>query len=255
MSQCAAPLRVLNGPKPLPSARRPRRPLLKGITTRLASWSRRGPRGLAMKRGRNRPSPFVARRSKRPTSKGAPARDRVVGPSGARTDAEEAQLRVAAAKRSAEQVAAGIYAYKRFTSAQSKERDGMVALGQSDYGKAIRLLVEAQSEYQAAVPEARREAERRGQLAPLDGQPRASARRGGSAATTSPRRDGRPPRERRLRPSAGQAGRGRRVGEPPGACRGRAGVSGRGRALWGGDAPGTGRACFLARRIGSLTRI
>ena len=99
--------------------------------------------------------------------KGAPARDRVVGPSGARTDAEEAQLRVAAAKRSAEQVAAGFYAYKRFTSAQSKERDGMVALGQSDYGKAIRLLVEAQSEYQAAVPEARREAERRGQLAPL----------------------------------------------------------------------------------------
>ena len=99
--------------------------------------------------------------------KGEPVRDRVVGPSGARTDAEQAQLRMSAAKRSAEQVAAGFYAHKRFYSAQSKERDGMAALGQSDYGKAIRLLVEAQSEYQAAVPEATREAEKRGQLAPL----------------------------------------------------------------------------------------
>ena len=90
-----------------------------------------------------------------------------MGPSGAREDAAQARLRMAAAKRAAEQVAAGFFAHKRFTSAQSKEREGMAALGKSDYGAAIRLLAEAQSEYQTAVPEARQEAERDRQLAPL----------------------------------------------------------------------------------------
>jgi hypothetical protein len=99
--------------------------------------------------------------------KEATVRDRFVGPSGARADAEQARSRMATAKRAAEQVAAGFFAYKRFTSAQSKERAGIAALGQSDYGAALRLLVEAQSEYQAAVQEARRESERDGQLAPL----------------------------------------------------------------------------------------
>jgi len=82
-------------------------------------------------------------------------------------DAEQAQLRMAAARRSAEQAAAGFFAHKRFTSAKSKERDGVAAFAKSDYAGAIRLLVEAQSEYDAAVPEARREAARRGQIAPL----------------------------------------------------------------------------------------
>ncbi len=89
------------------------------------------------------------------------------GPSGARADAEQARLRMAGAKRAAEQVAAGFFAHKRFTSAQSKERDGIAALRQSDYGAAIRLLVEAQSEYQVAAQEARQEEERGRQLAPL----------------------------------------------------------------------------------------
>jgi hypothetical protein len=72
-----------------------------------------------------------------------------------------------AAKRAAEQAAAGFFAHKRFTSAQGKERDGMAALGLPAYGTAIRLFAEAQSEYQAAVQEARQEAERDRQLAPL----------------------------------------------------------------------------------------
>jgi hypothetical protein len=95
-----------------------------------------------------------------------PAREVAVGPPGPRADAEQARWRMAAAKREAEQVAAGFFAHKRFTSAQNKERDGMAALGQSDYGGATRLLGEAQSEYQAAVQEARREAEKDAQIAP-----------------------------------------------------------------------------------------
>jgi hypothetical protein len=86
---------------------------------------------------------------------------------GARGDVEQARLRMTAAKRGAEQVAARFFAHKRFTSAQSKERDGMAALGLSAYGAAIRLLGEAQSEYDAAAQEARQEAERDRQLAPL----------------------------------------------------------------------------------------
>jgi hypothetical protein len=72
-----------------------------------------------------------------------------------------------AARRAAEQVAAGFFAHKRFTAARGKERDGMAALGRSDYEAAVRLFAEARSEYQASVEEARQEAERDRQLAPL----------------------------------------------------------------------------------------
>jgi len=64
-------------------------------------------------------------------------------------------------------VAAGFYARKRFASAQSKERDGVAALGKSDYAAAVGLFAEAQSEYQAAMAEAPREEENERQLARL----------------------------------------------------------------------------------------
>jgi eukaryotic-like serine/threonine-protein kinase len=86
-------------------------------------------------------------------------------PSGAREDADKARLRMADARRAAERVAAVFYARTRFAEAQSKERDGMAALQKSDYGAAIGLFAEAQSEYQAAVREAAQEEERVRQLA------------------------------------------------------------------------------------------
>jgi len=89
------------------------------------------------------------------------------GPSGTRKDAEQARVAMAASKRAAEQVAAGFFAHQRFASAQSKEREGMAALGQTDYATASRLLGEAQSEYQMAAREARREEETNRRLAPL----------------------------------------------------------------------------------------
>ena len=82
------------------------------------------------------------------------------------TDAEQARARVASAKRAAEQVAARFYAYRRFVSAQDKEREGAAALGRAEYKTAIRLLGEAQAAYQAAAQEARLEAERDRQLGP-----------------------------------------------------------------------------------------
>jgi hypothetical protein len=74
---------------------------------------------------------------------------------------------MAAAKRAAERVAAGFFAHERFISGQSKEGDGLAALGKSDYGAATRLFVEAESEYQGAAQEARQEGERDRQRAPL----------------------------------------------------------------------------------------
>ena len=72
-----------------------------------------------------------------------------------------------AARRTAEQAAAGFYARKRFTSAQDKERDAMTALGKSEYAGAARLFGEAQSEYQAAVKESALEADLTAQAAKL----------------------------------------------------------------------------------------
>ncbi|MGH7331295.1 MAG: hypothetical protein ACREKS_00845, partial [Candidatus Rokuibacteriota bacterium] len=79
----------------------------------------------------------------------------------------QARLRTAAARRVAEQVAAGFFVHKRFTSAQSTEREAMAALERSDHGAAMRLFAEAQSEYQVVAQEAKREEARDRQLAPL----------------------------------------------------------------------------------------
>ena len=86
---------------------------------------------------------------------------------GARDEAEQARARMSAARRTAEQAAAGFYARKRFTSAQDKERDAMTALGKSEYAGAARLFGEAQSEYQAAVKESALEADLTAQAAKL----------------------------------------------------------------------------------------
>jgi serine/threonine protein kinase len=100
-----------------------------------------------------------------------PARERektvARAPSGPREDAEQARLRMAEAKRAAERVAAEFFARKRFEAAQSKERDGMTALGKSDYAAAIGLFTEARSEYQAAAQEAPAEEEKERQQSVL----------------------------------------------------------------------------------------
>jgi len=72
-----------------------------------------------------------------------------------------------AARQAAERVAAGFYARQRFASAQSKERDGVAALGKSDYAAAAGLFAAAQSEYQAAMGEVPREEEKERQLTQL----------------------------------------------------------------------------------------
>jgi hypothetical protein len=90
-----------------------------------------------------------------------------VVPSGARAEAEQARMQMTAARQAAERVAAGFYARKRFASAQSKERDGVAALGKSDYTAAVGLFAEAQSDYQSAMAEAPREEENERQLARL----------------------------------------------------------------------------------------
>jgi serine/threonine protein kinase len=81
-------------------------------------------------------------------------------PSGPREDAEQARLRTAEAKRAAERVVAQFFARKRFEAAQSKERDGMTALGKSDYAAAIGLFTEARTEYLAAAQAAPAEEEK-----------------------------------------------------------------------------------------------
>jgi hypothetical protein len=86
---------------------------------------------------------------------------------GARGDAERAQSRMTAARQAAERVAAGFHARARFASAQSKERDGVAAMGRGDYAAAGSLFTEAQAEYQAALAEVPREEEKERQLALL----------------------------------------------------------------------------------------
>jgi len=72
-----------------------------------------------------------------------------------------------AARQAAERVAAGFYARNRFLSARTKEREGMAALGKSDYTAAGALFVQAQSEYEAATAEVPREEENQRRLAEL----------------------------------------------------------------------------------------
>ena len=107
----------------------------------------------------DKPSPPAREREKTATAARAP--------SGPREDAEQARLRMAEAKRAAERVAAEFFARKRFQAAQSKERDGMTALGKSDYAAAIGLFTEARSEYQAAAQEVPAEEEKERQQSAL----------------------------------------------------------------------------------------
>jgi serine/threonine-protein kinase len=100
----------------------------------------------------DKPSPPTREREKTTTVARAP--------SGPREDAEQARLRMAEAKRAAERVAAGFFARKRFEAAQSKERDGMTALGKSDYAGAIGRFTEARTEYLAAAQEVPAEEEK-----------------------------------------------------------------------------------------------
>ena len=103
----------------------------------------------------------------------SPPRDRdkpaavAVAPSGAREEVEQARSRMTAARQAAERVAAGFYARQRFTTAQSKEREGTSALGRSDYAAAVTLFAEAQAEYKAALAEAPRGQENERQQALL----------------------------------------------------------------------------------------
>jgi hypothetical protein len=95
------------------------------------------------------------------------ARERVAVAQPRRPELEQARARMMTARRDAERAAASFYAPRLFASAQGKEQEGTLALGQSDFGLALRLLGEAQSEYQAAAVEAKRETEKEWQLAPL----------------------------------------------------------------------------------------
>ena len=109
------------------------------------------------------PAPLPASKTDRPSP---PARERAKAPvvaavpSGPREDAEQARRRMTEAKRAAERVAAEFFARRRFAAAQSKESDGITALGKSDYAAAIGLFTEARSEYQAALQEAPAEEEK-----------------------------------------------------------------------------------------------
>ena len=83
------------------------------------------------------------------------------------SEIEQARARTLTARREAERVAATFYASKLFAAAQASEQEAGAALGRSDAASAIKLLAEAQSQYQSAAAEARRETEREWQLAPL----------------------------------------------------------------------------------------
>jgi hypothetical protein len=109
------------------------------------------------------PAPSPASKTDRPSP---PARERdkapavAAVPSGPREDAEQARRRMTEAKRAAERVAAEFFAPKRFAAAQSKESEGITALGKSEYAAAIGLFAEARTEYQAALQEAPAEEEK-----------------------------------------------------------------------------------------------
>ena len=84
------------------------------------------------------------------------------------TEAEQSRNLMVTARRNAEQAGADHHAAKLLASAQTKERDGQTAFARSEYDAAGRLFREAQSDYQSATQEAKREAEmERRQLAML----------------------------------------------------------------------------------------
>jgi serine/threonine-protein kinase len=106
------------------------------------------------------------RASAAPLERAETSEIRVPAPA-ARGDAERARSRMTATKQAAEGVAAGFYARARFASAQSKERDGVAAMGRGEYAAAGSRFTEAQAEYQAALAEVPREEEKERQLALL----------------------------------------------------------------------------------------
>jgi hypothetical protein len=84
-----------------------------------------------------------------------------------RPEVKQAEEQMASARHAAEKEAAGFYARTRFSAAQATEREAGEALRRGDFTGALRLLAEARSGYQAAAQEARRQADRERQLAPL----------------------------------------------------------------------------------------
>jgi len=125
----------------------------------------------------SRPATAVALPPSRRDAAEAPPRLAATQPR--QSEVEQARARTMTARREAERVAAAFYASKLFAAAQAKEEEGGAALGRSDVAAAIKLLAEAQSQYQAAAVEAKRETDREWQLAPLKAsveQARAKAR-------------------------------------------------------------------------------
>jgi hypothetical protein len=64
-----------------------------------------------------------------------------------------------ASRRAAEQAGASFYAPKLVAAAKAKERDAAAAADQSDFARATRLLAEAQSMYQTAALDSKRDAD------------------------------------------------------------------------------------------------
>jgi hypothetical protein len=82
-------------------------------------------------------------------------------------EVEQVRARMTTARQQAERAAAGFFVPKLLAAAQTKEQEAGAALGRSDFAAAIRLFGEAQSEYQAATVEAKRETEKEWERAPL----------------------------------------------------------------------------------------
>jgi len=125
----------------------------------------------------SRPATAVAPAPPRRDAAEAPPRVAATQPR--QSGVEQARARAMIARREAERVAAAFYASKLFAAAQVKEEEGGAALGRADVAAAIKLLAEAQSQYEAAAVEAKRETDREWQLAPLKAsveQARAKAR-------------------------------------------------------------------------------
>jgi hypothetical protein len=83
------------------------------------------------------------------------------------SDAEKVRGSVADARRSAEQAGAPRYSAKPFAAAQSKEREGVSALGRSDFEGATRAFGEAKAGYDTAAKEAKLEADQEQRVAAL----------------------------------------------------------------------------------------
>jgi hypothetical protein len=88
-------------------------------------------------------------------------------PAAGHPDTRQAESQMATARIAAEKTAAAFYAPVLLAAAQAREREADDALHRSDFTGALRLLADARSGYQAAAQEARRQADRERQIAPL----------------------------------------------------------------------------------------